>query len=399
MSPIDYSIEGVVAAAYSVDGLKDFGDDSYREPLEKLLWSLQHEAQLNELGGVILRQRVVDILATRLRVEAYFNRFPQILDEEIIAPLVIVGLPRTGTTMLHRTIAADPRMIAPLWYEVRYPCPALNWDFSEAGDRRIGEAKAEMNAMLEANPDLHAIHPMDAMGPDEDIMLLEQSFYSFNTQAYANIPTFDAWVEAQDHLPGYQYFKRLLQFLQWQKKRSGQSGHRWVLKAPHHLHYMDLLFDVFPDVRVVQSHRDPVDTIPSLTSLIAGVWVIYSDHADPKVAGSQWARKFANGMRHTMAVRKRIGNSQFLDLWFEDTVRQPLSEIQKIYDFLGMELTPQAKVEMEQWQAFNRRELRPSHDYTLEQYGFSKAGLTQLFSDYRQAFILNKYSEGENEHD
>jgi hypothetical protein len=215
MSSVDYSIEGVVAAAYAVDGLKNFNDDSYREPLEKLLWSLQHEAQLNELGGVILRQRVVDILATRLRVQAYFNRFPQILDEEIIAPLVIVGLPRTGTTMLHRTIAADPRMIAPLWYEVRYPCPALNWDFSEAGDRRIGEAKAEMTAMLKANPDLHAIHPMDAMGPDEDIMLLEQSFYSFNTQAYANIPTFDAWLEAQDHSPGYQYFKRLLQFPQW----------------------------------------------------------------------------------------------------------------------------------------------------------------------------------------
>jgi hypothetical protein len=399
MSPVDFSPEGITATACAVDGLKDFGDDSYREPLEKLLWSLQYEAQLNDLGSVILRQRVVDILATRLRVEAYFKRFPEILDEEIIAPLVIVGLPRTGTTMLHRTIAADPRMIAPLWYEVRYPCPALNWDFSVAGDRRIGEAKAEMSAMLEANPDLLAIHPMDAMGPDEDIMLLEQSFYSFNTQAYANIPTFDAWVEAQDHSPGYQYFKRLLQFLQWQKKRSGQPGHRWVLKAPHHLHYMDLLFSVFPDVRVVQSHRDPVDTIPSLTSLIAGVWVIYSDHADPKVAGSQWVRKFANGMRQTMAVRKAIGNSPFLDLWFEDTVREPVSEIQKIYDFLGMELTSQARVEMEQWQAFNRRELRPSHDYTLEQYGFSKAGLSQQFSDYRRAFILNRYSEGENEND
>lgn len=393
---VDFSADTVIAAACAVDGLTDFGAEDYREPLEKLLWSLQHEAQLNDLGGAVLGQRVVDILVTRLRVQAYFKRFPEILDEEIVAPLVIVGLPRTGTTMLHRTIAADPRMIAPLWYEVRYPCPALNWDFSAAGDQRIADAKAEMSAMVEANPDLLAIHPMDAMGPDEDIMLLEQSFYSFNTQAYANIPTFDAWVEAQDHLSGYQYFKRLLQFLQWQKKRSGQPGYRWVLKAPHHLHYMNLLFDVFPDVRVVQSHRDPIDTIPSLTSLIAGVWVIYSDHADPKVAGSQWARKFANGMRHTMNVRKKAGDSQFLDLWFKDTVRQPLTEIQKIYDFLGMELTSQAKAEMQQWQAFNRRELRPSHDYTLEQYGFSKAGLAQQFSDYRRAFILNEHSKGEN---
>lgn len=101
-------------------------------------------------------------------------------------------------------------------------------------------------------------------------MLLEQSFYSFNTQAYANIPTFDAWIEAQDHTPGYQYLKLLLKFLQWQQKRSGQSGQRWALKSPHHLHYMDLVFKVFPDAQLVLSHRDPLETIPSLTSLIAG---------------------------------------------------------------------------------------------------------------------------------
>lgn len=388
MSGLDFSAGTIIAAARAVDGLSDFGDESYREPLEKLLWSLEHEAQLNVIGGPVLRQRVIDILATRLRVQEYLKRYPEILDEEIVAPLVIVGLPRTGTTMLHRTIAADPRMVAPLWYEVRYPCPALDWDFSAGGDKRIADAKAEMKAMVDANPDLLAIHPMDAMGPDEDIMLLEQSFYSFNTQAYANIPTFDAWVEGRDHTPGYEYFKLLLKFLQWQKKRSGQGGQRWALKAPHHLHYMDLIFKVFPDARVVLSHRDPLETIPSLASLIAGVWVIYSDSADPKEVGRVWSRKFANGMRHTMSVRQKMGESQFLDLWFKDTVSQPLIEIQKIYDFLGMDLTEEAKVEMTQWQDFNRRELRPSHEYTLAQFGLSAAGLERQFSAYRKKFIL-----------
>lgn len=383
-----FDIEDIVAAASAIDGLSDFGGEDFRQPLGKLLWSLEHEAQLNEIGGPVLRQRVIDILATRLRVQAYLNRFPEILEEEIVEPLVIVGLPRTGTTMLHRTIAADPRMLAPLWYEVRFPCPALNWDFSTSGDQRIVDAKAEMKAMVDANPDLLAIHPMDAMGPDEDIMLLEQSFYSFNTQAYANIPTFDAWIESQDHTPGYEYFKTLLQFLQWQKRRSGQKGERWVLKAPHHLHYMDLIFKVFPDAKVVQSHRDPLETIPSLASLIAGVWVIYSDVADVKEVGRQWARKFANGMRHTMEVREQLGDSPFLDLWFEDTVSHPLTEIQKIYDFVDMELTEEAKTEMERWQEFNRRELRPSHHYTLEQFGLSAAGLEQQFSAYRKKYIL-----------
>ena len=390
MDDSNFDAGAVVADAQAVDGLTDFGDDSYREPLEKLLWSLQYEAQLNAIGKSVLRQRVVDILATRLRVQSYISRYPEILEEQIEAPLVIVGLPRTGTTMLHRTIAADHRMYAPLWYEVRFPCPALDWDFTAAGDHRITEAKAEMQAMVDGNPELLAIHPMDAMGPDEDIMLLEQSFYSFNIQAFANIPSFDQWIESQDHTPGYRYFKVLLQFLQWQKKRSGQQGQRWVLKAPHHLHYMDLVFKVFPDAKVVQSHRDPLETIPSLASLIAGMWVIYSDEADPKEVGRQWAGKFSRGMRHTMAVREQLGDERFLDLWFSDTVSQPLQEIRKIYDFLGMELTEEARAEMARWQDFNRRELRPPHEYTLAQFGFTEEGLEQQFRAYRERFILSR---------
>ena len=409
MDNVGFDPDDLVASAMAVDGLCDFGDDSYRQPLEKLLWSLQHEANLNVTGRTVLRQRVVDILATRLRVQHYLQRFPQILDEQIAAPLVIVGLPRTGTTMLHRTIAADHRMYAPLWYEVRYPCPAMDWDFTRAGDQRISAAKAEMQALVEGNPDLLAIHPMDAMRPDEDIMLLEQSFYSFNTQAFANIPSFDAWIQAQDHTPGYEYFRCLLQFLQWQKKRSGQSGLRWTLKAPHHLHYMDLVFKVFPDAKVVQSHRDPLETIPSLASLIAGMWMIYSDSADPGEVGRQWASKFANGMAHTMAVRQEMARdsgdsdragvvtsaadstaNRFLDLWFTDTVTQPLIEIQKVYDFLGMELTEEARAEMGQWQEFNRRELRPSHEYTLAQFGFTEQGLKYQFREYREKFIPSR---------
>ncbi len=372
-----------------MDGLEDFGDDSYREPLERLLHSLEHEAALNDIGVQVLRQRVVDILATRLRVEAWFRRHPEILEEEIVAPLVIVGLPRTGTTMLHRTIAADHRMFAPLWYETRYPSPALDWD--PAGvDQRVVDGVAEMDAILAANPDLLSVHPMDALGPDEDIMLLEQSFYSFNIQSFAHLPTFDAWIEAQDHRVGYDYFRRLLQFLQWQKKQTGQQAERWTLKAPHHLHYMDLVFEFFPDARVVQSHRDPLETIPSLASMIFELWRIYSDTADPTVVGEQWARKFARGMTHTMAVREQVGQDRFLDLWFKDTVANPLAEIRKVYDFIGMDLTPEAESEMQAWQDFNRRELRPTHEYTLDQFGFTEAGLAQQFAEYRQSFILSE---------
>jgi hypothetical protein len=117
------------------------------------------------------------------------------------------------------------------------------------------------------------------------------------------------------------------------------------------------------------------------------VWVIYSDQADPREVGRQWADKFARGMAHTMAVRDRLGDERFLDLWFSDTVAQPLEEIRRIYDFLGMELTPQASAEMARWRDFNRRELRPPHEYTLAQFGFSEAGLKAQFAAYRSRFI------------
>lgn len=382
-----FDADAIIKDASAVDGLSDFGSENYREPMEKMLWSFAHEAKLNDTGEAVIRQRVVDILASRARVQEYIRRYPEILDEEIVEPLVIVGLPRTGTTMLHRTISADDRMYAPLWYETRFPSPELNWDFTTTNDKRIVDATAEMQMMLDANPDLMSIHPMDPLGPDEEIMLLEQSFFSYQQEAMANIPSFGNWLEQQDHTPGYEYLKLLLQFLQWQKKRSGQLGQRWALKAPHHLHFMDIVFKVFPDAKVVQSHRDPVDTIPSLTSMIYALWLVYSDDVDAAEVGRQWSRKFARGLAHTMEVREQVGENRFLDLWFKDTVSQPLQEIQKVYDFLDMEFTENAKREMEAWQEFNRRELRPSHEYSLEQFGFTEGGLKEQFSTYRARFI------------
>jgi len=386
---VDLEPDAIVRDARAATGLQHFASDWYRAPLEHMCTSLAEESRLNPLGRILMRQRLVDILSCQLQVEDFCRRYPEIRAEKISSPLFIIGLPRTGTTMLHRTIAADPRMFAPLWYEVRYPAPDADWDF-RSPDPRIARATAEMDQMLAASPELTASHPMDPVGPDECIMLLEQSFYSYNTEALARLPGFGAWIEQQDHGPGYEYFKLLVQFLQWQKKRNDQCAERWTLKAPHHLHFLDLVFKVFPDARVVQTHRDPVQTIPSLISLIYGCWKIYSDDTDPVECGALWARKFAEGTRRSLQVRERLGEERFLDLWFEDTVSQPLEEIRRIYDFIGMDLTAEATREMRAWQEFNRRELRPEHHYTLEQFGFTEAGLRAQFREYRERFISSR---------
>jgi len=368
-------------------GFSDFGDSSFELPMRRLLQALDQESRLNEAGRTIQADRVRNILMNRLRAEDWFRRHPEILEEEIKAPLAIVGLPRTGTTMMHRTIASDHRMYAPIWYEVRYPVPMPDTDFS-AVDPRIAIAEAEVRAMLEASPELAAIHPMDARGPDEDIMLLEQSFFSTVPESFAHIPEFGLWLEQQDQRPGYRYLKRMLQFLQWQKKRYGQRAERWVLKTPHHLHFPAALFETFPDIKVLQTHRDPLAIIPSYGSMMYALISPFTENPSKEAIAGHWCDKWRTGMTTTMRFRDSGYEDRFLDVWFEDTVSRPLEEIKRLYDFVGVELTDEARAEMERWRDMNRRDARPSHEYTLEEYGFSEEGLKNSFREYRERYIL-----------
>ena len=365
-------------------GLGDFGDPSWEEAARRLLDSLEHEAQLHELGRATMRERVVQMLENRLRAEAHFARHPEIADEEIVRPFVIVGLARTGTTMLHRTIASDPRVFALLWWESRAPAPLL--DPFEGTDPRILKAEAEIAAMIEAVPDLMASHPFDAHSPDEEIMLMEHSFYSTNTEAFVVVPSYSQWLDEQDQAPGYAYLERLLQLLQWSKKRNGATAERWVLKTPHHLGFMGSLFATFPDAQVIQTHRDPVETIPSFASLCHNVRLTNSDHVDPLVSAADWGGRMQRALPRCMNFREQH-DDRFIDVRYDTLLREPLSEIQRIYDFIGFEFTPDAKAAMERWQGENQRDKRPSHDYRLEDFGLTGDGIRRDFARYRERFL------------
>jgi hypothetical protein len=365
-------------------GLSNFGDPSWEEPVLRLLRSLEEEANLHEVGRATMRQRIVQMLENRLRAEEHFSRHPEISEEEIVAPFAIVGLARTGTTMLHRTIASDPQVLALLWWESRAPAPLLE-DFAGL-DPRILSAEAEISAMLEAVPDLMASHPFDAHSPDEEIMLLEHSFYSTNTEAFAAVPSYSSWLDAQDQAPGYDYLKRLLQLLQWDKRRNGATGTRWVLKTPHHLGFMDSLFAAFPDIRVIQTHRDPVETIPSFASLCHNVRLTTSTDVDPLRSATDWGGRMNRALHRCMDFRE-THNDRFADVWYEDLLSNPLPEIRKIYDFVGLEFTAEAEAAMNRWQVDNQRDKRPSHEYDLREFGLTEAGIRQEFARYRERFV------------
>ncbi len=390
----EFEVDGVLAAARERTGLSDFGDDAFREPMVRLLDALENEAGLNAMGRAIQRERVVNILATRARIEDYYGRHPEIDDEHIGAPIVICGLPRTGTTMLHRVMAEDPEFDAALWYEVRFPAPFDGWTPGEP-DARIPAAEEEVRMTTEGSPELMAIHPFSATAPDEEIMLLEQSFQSRVPESYCHLPKFSAWLDAQDQQPGYDYLLRSLKFLQWQHRQQGRARPRWVLKAPHHLDHMPRLFRILPDATVVQTHRDPVQSIPSICSLSYHLEKLGADEPDPHATGAHWSRAWARSLRRCLEYRaaSKERDDRFLDIWYLDSVRDPVGTVRRIYEMLGRELQPIAEEKMKRHTEDNAREKRAPHAYSLEQFGLTEEGLAKEFVDYREKYILSREAE------
>ena len=380
-------------ASRRAGGLADFGDPHFRPAAEALLKAMNEESGLSNIGIEIWRERLTEMLRNRLVMEDYYRRYPEIDQEEIGGPIVIVGLPRTGTTLLQRILGCDRQFYPMLWWESRFPAPMPAVD-GAGPDPRIALAQAETKAMLEANPTLLSIHPLDAIAPDEEGVLLEHSFQSF-FDAYADIPSYTAWMWNHDQTPAYEHLRRMLKFVQWQKRRRGEAAGEWVLKTPHHLRQIAVLFKVFPGTRVIQTHRDPLQTIPSIASFTANLWRIYMDDPDPKRAGRQWSDIWARGIRDTMAFRDTQTPDRFFDVWFSDTLTRPLDVVRDIYRYLGVAFSEDIQDRLQMYLNANRREKRPLHEYNLEHYGLNEDRIERDFAAYRARYIVSRPTEGD----
>lgn len=376
--------ELIADARAATGGLTDFGMPPLQPALDELCASLDREAKLSDTGRWLLRQKIVTQLANRLRIEDYFARYPEIAQEEIAAPIVIVGLPRTGTTKLHRLLSRDPRFYWMSFWESQFPVP---FDGEALADPalRIKEGRALCELMTTAMPKLAAIHPMVADEADEEAMLTEHTLMSsFN--AYADVPSYMRWLDAQDQTPVYEFLRRGLQFLQWQKRQRGITAERWILKAPHHLLRMDIVLKVFPGARVIQTHRDPRQSIPSIASFIHTLWCIYSDSASAPRAGAEWSELMRRALHHAMQVRQRAP-AQFHDVQFRDTVKRPMDVVHEIYRWLGLPLPADVERAMRTWLAEDEKTHQGGHDYTAEQFGLTLEGLDRDFAAYRAQHI------------
>lgn len=391
MSATSLDEDALLAQAREETGLRDFGDEAFREPLRRLLWSLEHEARLTPAGRAGQRTRLVGLLVARLQTRAILGRHPGIEEEPVDVRFVVVGFPRTGTTLLQRILARDPRSAWLAWWECRHPAPFPGWTPQSAAhqpDARIAAAQAQVAAMLAQNPALAAVHPLDALAPDEDLMLLEHAFQSSTPAGSANVPSYLRWHLAQDGRAAYQDHARFLKFLQWQKRLRGEPVRPFVLKAPHHMIHLDRIFEHYPRALVIQTHRDPLETLPSLASMALELRRLSSDSADPLECADYALTTARARLARLEAVRRTGFADRFVDVWYGDVVADPLGVIERIYAAAGLDLPAAIRETMARFVAEHGRDARPPHGYSLDRFGLDPAAIEREFAAYREAHVL-----------
>ncbi len=378
------TVQKVLASAIRKTGLTDFGDHKFLEPLGVLVDSINAEAALHPVGRRIIRGRLHGVLVNKLIAQETIKKHPEILDIPVNAPIVIAGLARTGTTMLHRLIARDPRIRSLASWEAISPAPPKRTSRRKT-DRRFAQAALAAKGLKYMSPGFFAIHPAEPDAPEEDVILLEQSFLTTTPEAMMRVPTYSKWLETQNHLPAYEALKRMMQYLHWQRPGVGRDT-RWVLKTPHHQEYFDPLLEVFPDATIVCTHRDPLKTSPSLFSMLTHLQGIFSDDVDPHQVASHWLGKIKLMTQRAMATRDRVGDEGFIDVSYYDLIHDPIAEVERVYASAGMELTSDARKAMEASRKVDTQHKYGRHKYALEDFGLTRDDVESAVASYRTRF-------------
>jgi hypothetical protein len=357
--------------------LDEFGPADYVEPLEVLCDSIEREARLHPIGRLILRGRIRGALETRLRAEAMIRRHPEILDIPIEAPIVIAGLQRTGTTMLHRLLASDPRVRSLASWEALSPVPE-RLGAPRDRDPRIRAAVLAEKGLKAMAPEFFAIHPVEAHAPEEEVILLDLAFRSTAPEATMHVPTYARWLESNDPVPAYRYLERMLKVLTFQHRRD-----RWVLKTPHHLEFLDALLTVFPDAKIIQTHRDPRKSLASFASMVAHGRAVFSDEVDAREVGRHWGRKITRMVRHGMASRAAHPDVRVLDVSYYDLVREPIAEVERVFRFAGLSFEAETREAALATKKKNPKGKYGAHAYRLEDFGLDAAFVEENLGEYR----------------
>jgi hypothetical protein len=360
---------------------RDFSDRSFVRALEHLVEACNQEADLTAFGARALKVDVRRCLRNLLELEDMEALSPSVLSRPIQEPVFITGMPRSGTTFLHRLILQDPNTAAPRLFQLVYPY---------ARGTGVGTALRKMWVSLQLGvfrmiaPELHALHPIEVDAPEECTDITAQVFQSLRFDAMYRVPSYNAWLQRFGFLDAYRFHRRFLQHLDAQL-----PGRRWwVLKSPDHLFALDDLRKVYPDARLVLVHRDPVRVIASAAKLTETLRKPFARRVDRLEIGREVAASWADGSERMS--RMSASGEPVLHLQYRQIVSAPLDAVRAVYRHCGLELTAEAEGRMRAWLGTRQNSRRASRKYNLAEFGLEPRALHELFARYMDVFGVDR---------
>ncbi|HQV56884.1 MAG TPA: sulfotransferase [Ilumatobacteraceae bacterium] len=374
-------------ASRRTGGLTELGEDAdtYLEGLERAVRSLRDEAALNDLGRLIASERMIGHTVNRLGYVHDRATDASIATQQIVKPVFIIGMPRTGTTILHDILACDPANRAPITWEVMFPSPPPRAE-TFTTDPRIAVAAATFPDREREIPEFKAIHPMGAELSQECVVMMGESMITPLFHNQFRVPSYQDWVDQQaDFSAVYRFHKRQLQHLQAHHARD-----RWVLKTGAHLWGLDRLLEAYPDARIVFTHRDPVKSMTSYASLTTLVRGVGSASVDPHEIAADWTPRLRNVLINGIRIRqaKDYPQAMFYDVLFTDFVRDQFAVVEQIYDAFGLPMSVDGAAAMHAFIADNPPGKHGVHVYRPEDYGIDRAQTREDFAEYIEHFGL-----------
>jgi hypothetical protein len=342
-----------------------------------LLDSCKNEAEMNLIGRITLNSACIQIVKDRLTLQDHLKKEPDILKHEISKPIFILGLPRTGTTLLQNLFACDPN-IRPVYY----------WEQAKIGppptpetlhnNPILSRSEKEIARFKWVAPDFMAAHEVNPRGVEECNGLMNREFVSILHFMFRNVPSYMQWLGSAEMTEMYQCHKLQLQYFGYHF-----PGKRWMLKAPAHLAFLRELLTVYPDALIVQAHRDPIHSVPSMCSLATISRSLFSDTTDLDLIPDQWTRLMVNTVDRSITFRENTDNDQFLDVPYKELIQDPVGTVKRIYGWADMEMSEPSEESMTTWleQSEQRRKKNP-HQYSLEQFGLTDRAIQKKFKNY-----------------
>ncbi len=374
--------DALVDTAVTQTGLTDFGGESWREGLSVLLGDVNKQA-MSEAGHARMGASLAKILVDRLVVTDYLKQRPDLLARPVERPVFVFGIPRTGTTLLSNLLACDPARRSPLTWEIDEPVPPATSATLKTDQRALARL-AQEKAMLAARPEMGKYYRNSAIYPNECIFFMQHDFKALALESRGQLPGYREWLFSADMRSAYTYHKRFLQLLQ------ADAPGVWNLKMPSHALWIDTLLSVYPDARLVWTHRDPFTATSSFCSIITLGHSAFVQQVDHGYIGQNCLWQATEHANRLMAARDRLSEDHMLDVHYADLIGNPIETMRNLYAGLGDDFTPAAQAAMQAWLDENPQNKFGMHDYKLDQYGLSVDQLATAFEPYQARYTIAK---------